>query len=63
MVVVVVVVEVEVEVEVVVIGNGSVVTATEVDDVVATIAVVAGAKVITGTLTFVDFRQTNFPAT
>ena len=54
---------VEVDVEVVVIGNGIVVTATEVDDVVATITAAAGAEVLTGTLTFVDFRQTNFPAT
>jgi hypothetical protein len=66
-VVVVVVVEVEVEVEVgvevVVIGNGIVVTATEVDDVVATITAAAGAEVLTGMFAFTGFRQTNFPAT
>ena len=51
------------DVEVVVIGNGIVVTATEVDDVVATITAVAGAEVLTGMFAFTGFRQTNFPAT
>jgi len=47
----------------VVIGNGIVVPATELDDVVATIAAAAGVEVLTGIFTFAEFRQTNFPAT